>query len=105
MAGESARAEHERLRARRRAQRPRVLAVALGGSLLVGVVVGLLTSSVALGAVAGALGVLAFLGALVQSHREHAWRKGAEGEDAVARALDGLGGRTRFRCVRAARSP
>lgn len=44
----------------------------------------------------GALvGIAVIASHLAPSQREAAWRKGAEGEEAVGRALDGLGGHTR----------
>ena len=94
MAGESAQRKYEELRDRRR-QQPRwfwLLPVVF--SLVVGAV-GAITSH----AVAGIWWPGAMLGVLVlsgfrfgPSRQEVAWRKGAEGEQAVGRALDNVAG-------------
>lgn len=89
MAGESARREHERIRGarRERLRNQRELVIVAGVLMVVGgaVMMHLLMDAWWLGALLGALVVGS---RLAPSQREVAWRKGAEGEAAVGRALD-----------------
>jgi hypothetical protein len=92
MAGESAQREYERIRDRRREERWQRLPLFVVVTVVV--VVGLYTffewsmNAGYLGAVVGLLFVLPR--ALAPSQREVAWRRGAEGERIVGRALDAL---------------
>lgn len=91
LAGESARSEYERIRDDRR-ERIRNHGGLLLGLTAMSVVGGALAMHVLLGVWwAGALaGLLPIVSILAPSQREVSWRKGTEGEQAVARALDEL---------------
>lgn len=92
MAGESAREQYERLRGVRQEQRRkgRYILIAMA---VVSTVAGSVLFEVLLGVWwFGALVGLAWISKLfLPSQQEVAWRKGAEGEEAVGRVLDGLG--------------
>lgn len=91
MAGESARAKYERIRNERR-QRVRDRRGRLVGLAVVSVPGGALAGHVLLGVwwVGALVGLLPIAHILAPSRREVAWRKGAEGEQAVGRAIDQL---------------
>ena len=92
MAGESAREQYERLRdARLQQQRDsrhilivKTVVAIVGGAVLFQLLMGLWWA----GAFVGLMWITKLY---VPSQREVAWRKGAEGEEAVGRVLDGLG--------------
>lgn len=91
MAGESAQSEYERIRRGRRERvcGQRTLLVGLAAVSVVGTAVAM---QVLVGAwwVGAVVGLLPVANLLLPSQREVAWRKGAEGERAVARAIDKL---------------
>jgi hypothetical protein len=91
MAGESAGREHERIRdaRRERLRNQRELVIAAGVLMVVAgaVMMHLLLDAWWLGALLGAVMIAS---RLAPAQREVAWRKGAEGEAAVGRALDAL---------------
>lgn len=96
VAGESAQREYERVRdaRRQRIRSRRAILPGFGALLIVG---GAAAAHFVLGVwwLGALLGLIAVGSILAPSQREVAWRKGAEGEQAVGRALDALGPHTR----------
>lgn len=91
MAGESARRKYEAIRDERRATLQSGRWILLGIAVIAATV-GAIIAQKLLGAwwLGAPLGLLPVFNLLLPSQREVAWRKGAEGEAAVGRKLDGL---------------